>query len=154
MVIIGKDKNIDNDYSNNIKDLCQLNRIKFVLKEDLDSSIIETDLSIAISWKWMIKLNNPLFVLHDSILPEYRGHLPLVSQLIDGRQEIGVTTILANKNYDEGDILFVSKTKIKYPITIKNAIEKINKCYLECISYIFESIQNNDDFILKPQDHS
>ena len=31
LVIIGKDKNIDNDFSNNIKDLCQLNHIKFVL---------------------------------------------------------------------------------------------------------------------------
>ena len=93
------------------------------------------EISIAISWKWIIELNNTLLVLHDSILPKYRGHLPLVSQLIDGQEEIGVTAILGNEKYDEGDIVYISKSKIKYPIKIKDAIKIINECYCETLNF-------------------
>ena len=80
-----------------------------------------------------IKSNNTLIVIHDSILPTYRGYLPLVSQLIDGQKEIGVTAILANENFDEGDIVHISKTKINYPITINDAI-----IWIILISFISE----------------
>ena len=111
-------------------------------------------ISIAISWKWIIELNNTLLVIHDSILPKYRGHLPLVSQLIDGEEEIGVTAILGNENYDEGDIIYTVKSRIKYPIKINDAIKIINTCYCETLEFLFENIKNNIQFNPTPQDHS
>ena len=84
------------------------------------------DFSIAVAWKWLIKQKDILIVLHDSLLPKYRGYLPLVSQLINGEKEIGVTSFFANDKYDEGDIIYSSKIDIKYPITIEQAINQIN----------------------------
>lgn len=151
VIIIGKDKNIKNDFSYEIEELCKKHRINFQQKADI--LFPSADLLIAISWKWLIKSDIPLIVLHDSILPEYRGFLPLVSQLIDKRNEIGVTALLASSEYDEGDIIHVSKIKIKYPIKIKDTILKINLCYQDCLKYIFKKIYKNSKIKLTPQDH-
>ena len=115
-VIIGQDQNIQDDYSEKIKNLCQAYKIDFDYRGGNHIDINKNSASIAISWKWLIKSNSPLIVLHDSILPQYRGFLPLVSQLLDCQKEIGVTAFLASKNYDEGDIIHTSKVKINYPI--------------------------------------
>ena len=152
-VIIGQDKNIDNDFSLEIKDLCLNNNFDFKIKNDENKKIPNADFSIAISWKWLIEKNNFLIVLHDSLLPKYRGNLPLVTQLIKGEKEIGVTSFLANENVDEGDIIHSSKISIEYPITIFQAIKIIKKCYLDCIKYIFNQLENNDEFKLTPQNH-
>ena len=152
-VIIGKDQNIQDDYSEKIQNLCQLYKIDFDYRGGNYSDINKNSASIAISWKWVIKSNSPLIVLHDSILPKYRGFLPLVSQLLDCQKEIGVTAFLASKNYDEGDIIHISKVKINYPIKINSAIKKINKCYFKCLEFIFTNIENKNFISLKSQDN-
>ena len=151
-VIIGKDKNIEDDYSEKIQKLCQASNIDFDYRGGTYLDIEKNIASIAISWKWLINSNAPIIVLHDSILPKYRGFLPLVSQLLDCQKEIGVTAFLANQNYDEGDIIHISKVKIDYPIKINSAIQKINYCYLKCIEFIFNNIENKNYIPLKPQD--
>ena len=44
----------------------------------------------------MIKNSENLIVFHDSLLPKYRGFAPLVSQLINGEEYLGVTAIFTN----------------------------------------------------------
>ena len=79
-VIIGQDQNIQDDYSEKIKNLCQAYKIDFDYRGGNHIDINKNSASIAISRKWLIKSNSPLIVLHDSILPKYRGFLTLVSQ--------------------------------------------------------------------------
>ena len=153
-VIVGRDKNISNDFSKEIIELCSISGLEYGFRDQKGLKIPFAEISIAISWKWIIELNNTLLVLHDSILPKYRGHLPLVSQLIDGQGEIGVTAILGNEKYDEGDIVYISKSKIKYPIKIKDAIKIINECYCETLKFLFDSIERSIQFKTTPQDHS
>ena len=153
-ILIGEDRNIADDFSLKIKQLCEESRLNFKFRNNSEEKIPFAEISIAISWKWLIKSNNTLIVIHDSILPTYRGYLPLVSQLIDGQKEIGVTAILANENFDEGDIVHISKTKINYPITINDAIKKIIFCYYKTLKYLFEKINNNSKFKVTPQDHA
>ena len=72
-VVSSTDLNVKNDFFEEIKTLCNKNNIKFYSKND-DFEIVTTHI-IAISWRWIIKKNEDqkLIVLHDSILPKYRG---------------------------------------------------------------------------------
>ncbi len=141
-VVIGRDKQIQKDYADDLIFICKSNSIKFYERnEDFFS---ESDYEIAISWRWLIspKSHSKLIVLHDSILPKYRGFAPLVNMLINKETEIGVSAIFASEEYDTGDIISQSSTPIEYPITIAKAIDLITKNYVEVIISIFTCFVN------------
>lgn len=50
--------------------------------------------------------------VHPSLLPKYRGPSPIVSALINGDKETGVTIMNINKNLDMGDIFAQVRFKI------------------------------------------
>jgi len=138
-VVVGKDKNIDNDYSREISKLCVINKINYCYRNDLKE--IKTDYSIAVSWRWMIDCKiTKLIVIHDSILPKYRGYAPLVNSLINGETRIGVTALFAAEEYDKGDIIAQSVQEISYPIKIADAIERIIDNYIEIVLKIVKLI--------------
>ena len=91
----------------------------------------EKCIKIAVSWRWMIpvKPDRSLIVFHDSLLPRYRGFNPLVSALINAEEEIGVTAFIASNDCDKGLVVAQQATRIKYPITIFQAIQAIVPCY-------------------------
>ena len=62
--------------------------------------------ALAVAWRWMIDAGQAqLVVMHDSLLPKYRGFNPLVTALIEGDERIGVTALRASHEYDRGEIL-------------------------------------------------
>lgn len=141
-VIIGIDKNVINDYSNEIIELCRKNNIVFFLSNQ--NFEINSPYGLAISWRWMIKAKGfKLIVLHDSLLPKYRGFAPLVNSLINKENTIGVTALIASEEYDRGEIILQKKTSICYPIKINQAITKVGLLYSEIIETIFEKISLN-----------
>ncbi|WP_158021878.1 formyltransferase family protein [Flammeovirga pacifica] len=146
IIIIGTDKKIKNDFSSEIIEHCKIYNIKYTLDKNYSSE----NLSIAISWRWLINTND-LIVLHDSLLPKYRGFSPLVNMLINGEERIGVTAIFANDEFDKGDIIYQASTDINYPIKIQEAINEISKCYNNTIEYIFLEKLNNRIIFGKPQ---
>lgn len=136
-VIIGKDKSIDNDYSLEIKNLCLKYKIEFY-ERGADYEI-NSKYSIAISWRWIIESNmSKLIVLHDSVLPKYRGFAPLVNMLINQEPIIGVTALFASKEYDKGDILIQETTVINYPIKIQEAINMISNIYIKVVIKVLD----------------
>lgn len=141
-VVSSPDLKVKNDFFEEIKILCNNNNIKFYSKND-DFKIVTTFI-IAISWKWIIKTNKDqkLIVLHDSILPKYRGFIPLVNSLINKEPKIGVTALFATKKFDEGEIITQKAIKIKYPIKIIEAINLISQLYIKIIIYIFNNLDN------------
>ena len=142
-VIIGKDNNVINDYSKEIEKTCVENNIYFLYRTQ-KNSIIE-DYSIAISWRWLIPENkSKLIILHDSLLPRYRGFAPLVNALINGDMEVGVSAIFANNEFDKGDVISQSKSKINYPIKIKDAIKLISQNYNELIDLLVTKINSGE----------
>ena len=151
-VCIGVDKEVQNDFSEEIVSLCKLNSIVYFFKNELTKNEIATDYNIAISWRWMLNVSN-LIVLHDSILPKYRGFAPLVNMLINGEMKIGVTALMASDEYDKGDILFQIEKNISYPLKIVDAIEIISELYCTISENIIEAILNNQ-IILKKQNDS
>ena len=142
-IIYDIDKKIENDYSREILDLSLKLGIEArpwdkslitSLKIELTSKDIYC---IAIGWRRLINgIEGRLIVLHDSLLPKYRGFAPTVTQLIAGENEIGVTAFLASDGYDEGDVIKMCKSTVNYPCKIKNVFDDISVCYKECVEYI------------------
>lgn len=83
--------------------------------------------AIAIGWKWLIKSEyKRVFVIHDSLLPKYRGWNPLVTALQLGDTVIGATLFLADLEMDTGPIVDQVAITISHPTTIRDASEKIH----------------------------
>lgn len=140
-VVIARDNAIQTDYFNETKDFCHQNNIVFF--ERGKEEISNAEYSIAIGWRWLINDNKKLLVFHDSLLPKYRGFNPLVTALINGDSEIGLTALLASEEYDKGPIIGQKKIKIAYPIKIKEAIEKISELYAQLLIELIEKIEKN-----------
>ena len=150
-VVIGKDRNLVNDFSNEIEKICTENEIAFCYRNELLNS--DSFYSIAISWRWLILGISNLIVIHDSLLPKYRGFAPLVNSLINGETEIGVTSLFADKEFDKGDCIFQAKRNIEYPIKIREAIQIISDCYTEVIELLINRIAENLELPRTPQNH-
>jgi len=51
--------------------------------------------------------------IHFSILPKYRGAVPIQKAILDGEKETGISIMLMSEGLDEGDLLRIFKEKIK-----------------------------------------
>lgn len=149
LVVCAKDRGNDEDFYNEIRSLCKdynincIDRnIKFVSKSKY---------SLAIGWKWLIKGEKKLIVLHDSYLPKYRGFSPVVNMLINGEDYLGATAIWATDKMDEGDILFQKRVSITYPLKIQSAIEIIAAVYVEIVLKIMDLIISDNKLTSIPQ---
>ena len=151
-VIIGRDKGVIKDYSDEIQAFCEEHNLIFYSNNQL-SQISEFKYSITIGWRWLIYSDKPLIVIHDSILPRLRGFNPLVTALINGDTEIGATALFAEEGYDEGPIITQMTTKINYPIRIAEAIKIVSSLYVDIINFLFDSIINQK-LTSQIQDHS
>ena len=151
-VVGSKDENVMNDYYLDIKNLCIQNDIRFVDRKPPIE--ILSKYSIAISWKWLIKDKNNIIILHDSLLPKYRGFAPLVSALINQESEIGITAIFANDEFDKGEIIEQKRVRISYPIKIKKAIDLISLKYVETVLEISRKIIAGEELRSYVQDES
>jgi methionyl-tRNA formyltransferase len=140
-VVVSSDKGNAGDFVDEIIELCKKNDIRIYNRTE--SFMLRTKYVLAISWRWLIKAQEmKLIVFHDSILPRYRGFNPLPTALINGDNEIGVTALYATNEYDKGDIIAQSITKIQYPIKICDAIEKISTNYQELAVLVATDIIN------------
>ena len=135
-VVSARDASVKKDYFDEIRHLCQAAGIAFFVRSP-DQRLPPADLSVAIGWRWLIHENaDSLVVFHDSLLPKYRGFNPLVTALIEGDREIGVTAIRANMAFDSGDVIGQRKTPIDYPITIADAIDRVSVLYADLLEQV------------------
>lgn len=138
-VCIGKDVKIDDDFSDKIKIICKNHAIEYFYRESLSTKKLNSNYYIAISWRWLIDLPN-LIIIHDSILPKYRGFSPLVNMLINGESTIGATALFATNEYDKGDIIAQEVTNIEYPIVIAEAISVVGILYIKIVNTILDTV--------------
>lgn len=138
-VVIGRDSNVVNDYSSDIEKICLDNKISYCYNNE--NYQVNTEYGIAISWRWLINYEDlKLIVLHDSILPRYRGFAPLVNMLINGEEKIGVTALLASSKFDKGPIVMQKEINVNYPIKIKKAIEDVSVLYTNIVNELLYNI--------------
>lgn len=153
-VISAQDKNVQSDYYIEIKELCAKNGLKF--SDRKETFVQETAYSFAVGWRWIIPTNNDqkLIVLHDSLLPRYRGFSPLVNMLINHEPLIGVSALYADDEYDCGDIIAQKSIEINYPIRIHEAINQISELYAELVLNVLNQIQLGIEIKATKQDES
>ena len=114
---------------------------------------------VCVGWRYMVPkdmidaLCGRVLVTHDSLLPKYRGYAPLVSALINGEQEAGVTVLLAAQEVDAGDIVYQKSFSIGPKDKISDLIQKTLPIFAEGV------VQSLRDLIADrykkfPQDHT
>lgn len=137
-VVSDRDANIEQDYYESIQLLCEANHIKFSNRRGYVDGV---DLfRFAIGWRWIIPNQDNLIVFHDALLPRYRGFAPLVNALINGEKRIGVSALLAESQYDCGDILGQKSIAIKYPKKIMDAIEDVSLLYVDVLLEVAQKL--------------
>jgi methionyl-tRNA formyltransferase len=152
-VVASRDKRLVKDYFDEIAQLCRASHVSF--RDRTDGISIQTDYALAVAWRWLIDAGAVrLIVLHDSLLPRYRGFNPLVTALINGDKEIGVTALYATAEYDRGDIIAQSSSAISYPIRIRDAIKILAGNYEALAASIAASLTRGDEPPSKPQDEA
>lgn len=151
-VVSSKDENIEKDYFEEINQLCKSHEIDLYSKNDNLPEF--KGYKFAVGWRWLISDISNLIVLHDSLLPKYRGFSPLVNMLINGEKEIGVTALFASSNYDEGEIIHQRKVPITYPIKINEAIIMLSKLYSEITLSIINNLIKDEMLLSSPQNNS
>jgi len=149
LVVGARDKGNEEDYFDEIRVLCNNYNIKYI--ERSQNLTIQSELSLAIGWRWLIKNQKNLIVLHDSFLPKYRGFSPTVNMLINGESYLGASAIWANDKMDEGDIIFQKKVGITYPLKIQKAIELIASLYVDIVLNIMNAILEKNVLPSLPQ---
>lgn len=143
LVVHNHDSNVDEDFTNIVTELCNLNKIQ--LKTALPRSLPNVDTILAIGWRKMIRLESNLkvYVIHDSLLPRYRGFAPLVSALENGDSVVGATLLEADSQYDKGPILFQRSFAVEYPIKISAAIDRMSFTYTQLVDDFIANIGSN-----------
>ncbi|MBH8557647.1 hypothetical protein I7X13_06285 [Hymenobacter sp. BT442] len=139
LVVSTPDPHLVNDFFVDIKDLCAEFGIPFQSRATPRTA--PTAYALAVSWRWLITDATTLIVLHDSLLPRYRGFAPLVNCLINGEPTIGVTALYGGTEYDEGPILGQAARSVHYPMRIADAIQLAVECYLELVTQLWNGLR-------------
>jgi methionyl-tRNA formyltransferase len=149
-VVGGRDQHVKKDYFDDIEKICKSHNIPFAEKEKPVGANV--DYKLAIGWRWMIQDYDNLIVMHDSLLPRYRGFAPLVNALINGEKTTGVSMLFASSEYDKGDIIFQERMEIQYPIKIQELIEKIAPLYSIMVEKAIQQLHSSNKLEGKSQD--
>ncbi|MCD4740916.1 MAG: hypothetical protein K8R67_00330 [Desulfobacteraceae bacterium] len=143
---------VKKDFYKEIKDISEDNKIPFFMTRTSNMFLHEIEYGIAIGWRWIINGIDKLIIIHDSLLPKYRGFSPVVNALINGEETIGATALWAKREYDKGNIILQKKISINYPIKIQQVIKKLCKVYIDIVFDIFDKINNSGSLPSKSQD--
>jgi methionyl-tRNA formyltransferase len=137
-VHVSRDSGVTNDYSKEISSFCMSNGIPVANGDNFQPA----GYAISIGYRQMIQWTpGKLIVMHDSLLPKYRGFAPLPSMLENGENRIGVTAFLATDMYDQGKVIAQSSVKIRYPIKVKEALNKNLQNYFACLDNVIPKLQ-------------
>ncbi|OHX64944.1 formyltransferase family protein [Flammeovirga pacifica] len=152
-VITYDDKNtFDNSYDR-ITYICRKNNIS-VFDKYHKLVIPTTYYKLAIGWQFIIKDTSNLYVIHDSLLPKYRGFAPTVNALINGERKIGASLIQSTEEYDKGAIFKQEEIHIKYPIKIQTVLKLLEETYQRLSLDFIKTIKTEKLIHLTPQDEN
>ena len=132
----------------------------FDLKHDYDYKFLrelKVEVVLVYGWNYLVPesvLNNfEFYNLHASMLPQYRGPLPILFQLLNNESTIGVTLHKMSKSFDTGDIYKQEEFSIADSKDYLSISTKVLKTSAKLInSFISDYISQK--VVLTPQDHS
>ncbi len=150
-VVSYRDKKVLNDPYDELKDFCNHHSIQLHPKKEY--KFRTAVFRIAIGWEWMVQAEGTTIVLHEGLLPRYRGFSPLVNSLINGEREIGVTAFVATTEYGAGPLIKQEKIMVDYPITILEAADLITPLYSSLCRNIYHQLNDTGKLTAYEQDH-
>jgi len=151
-VVGAADKNVANDYRDEIAAVCRQHEIAYFDRADSRTPLRATaEYHFAVSWRWLIHDATRLIVLHDSLLPKYRGFAPLPTALINGEPFVGVTALFGSQDYDRGDILGQRQLPISYPVKIQTVISSLAAEYAALVVDLCQLIRDGVTLVGAPQ---
>ncbi len=109
---------------------------------------LKPDLMIIISYGQIISkdiIDIPKYKIiniHPSLLPKYRGPSPIISSIINGDYETGVTIMKINEKLDAGEILMQQAVKIEKEETGGELSKKLFEIGSELIIQVMDLIEN------------
>lgn len=109
--------------------------------------------SVAAGWRWMLDIPQ-LVVLHDSLLPRYRGFSPLITALVNGEPEVGVTAFLAEAEPDTGPIVAQRAVPIVYPTRMREVLDRLIPVYGDLAAEVFGTLAAGGELRYTAQDHA
>jgi methionyl-tRNA formyltransferase len=109
--------------------------------------------SIAAGWRWMLDVPN-LVVAHDSLLPRYRGFSPLITALINGDPEVGVTAFLAETEPDTGPVIAQRRLPVAYPARMREILDRLVPLYHDLAVEVCATLAAGDPLRYAAQDHA
>ena len=143
---VGTDSAVINDYSAELRAYAEQLGVTYSERGKLPNYLHFTRI-FAAGWRWMISAKpEQLIVIHDSLLPRYRGFAPLVNALLNREPIVGVTALFASEKYDCGAIIKQLSCTVAYPIRIDAAILKVSVLYGELGKY-FALVAEQEWFI-------
>src|SRR5258707_12155939 len=119
----------------------------------------EIDLILAIGWRYMIpseiceRARLGTYIIHDSLLPTYRGFSPTVWSIINVETVTGATLFAAVPEVDAGDIVAQIQVPIGDDDPISTVMERVTQAYLVLVDNNLPSLLNGTAQ-LTAQDHS
>ncbi|MDD4110274.1 MAG: methionyl-tRNA formyltransferase [Clostridia bacterium] len=91
--------------------------------------------------------------LHPSLLPKHRGPSPVITPILNGEKETGVTIMRIEKGIDSGDIILQEKAPIFENETAGELWERLTTMGSNMLIEAIKQIENNQTKEIK-QDHS
>lgn len=81
--------------------------------------------------------------IHPSILPKFKGPIPIQHTILNNEKETGVSIIKINAKIDSGNILNIEKIKIIKGENYINLSKKLANLSVKCLLHVFNQIKNN-----------
>src|SRR3989344_3505065 len=149
-----------------VKEIAQKNHLPVLEpKTLLDKDFINTfrdfspDLAILVAYGKIIPTEvlaipkHGFLNIHPSLLPKYRGPSPIITAILEGETETGVTIIKLDEELDHGPIISQKAIKIQQSETTESLTEKLARIGAE------QLIESLPDYLLgqiklQEQDHS
>jgi len=166
VLILAQNKHEYDQFSWKISSLCESNGITWKSSSEVKPAAYQSylksnsaDIVFVVSWRFMISkacFNIPeqgILIVHDALLPRYRGFAPTNWAIINGEKETGATLFYIAEDIDSGDIIDQVKIQISQDETAKTLNDKFLQVYPDIISRNLPSLLDGT-FEAKPQDHS
>ncbi len=91
---------------------------------------LRPDLAIVCGWYLRLPVEDTatrFYGLHASRLPAYRGFAPVVWQILEGRDEVGLSLFELTAGIDEGDVVAASSVPLGGEDTVGDALEGLER---------------------------
>lgn len=117
------------------------------------------DLLLATNWRSLVpravfeSVRRGAYVIHDSVLPAYRGFSPTVWAMVNREREVGATLFAMSEDMDAGDIVDQRRIPLSDEARIGSVIEQVTAAYLELLEKNLPALRTGAAR-LTAQDHS